>query len=343
MAREKKKKALFLRLASDKMLYLSSGAADCLGERAELYQWGGVTALVSAPDGQYHLCRKSSACKGKNLCCAELVSWLCQKYDCTLGARLTAWVPHAGDGILFFGEARTPEEAQCEFDGRFEKLELLYHKRYGDRVFVEDNCISFTAELRQMLPQRLGLYKAGNSLALLGEENGPYLVEYRGSRKREAIYSAQLANYCRTAFAVSGRSVLLAAKPIPNGLLFGISELELNDAPTHRLDLGTPGDRFVRILKNGALYFSSKATEQLGDSFSLFATENQLALYKDSNGHFHLHRTGYQNLVHSATLRKKLIQLYPNCQRLYLVEAGDLFTLSPSPNGDETSDAKIYE
>lgn len=333
MAREKKKKELFLRLASDKILYLSSGAADCLGERAELYHWGSVTALVSAPDGQYHLCRKSAACKGKNLCCAELVSWLCRKYNCVLGARLNAWIPHAGDGVLFFGEAHTNGEAQCEFDDRFKKLELLYHKRYGDRVFIEDNCISFTAELRQLLPQRLGLYRVGNSLALLGEEDGPYRVENRGTRKREAIYSSQLANYCRTTFSDGGRSVLLVAKPIPNGLLFSTSEADLNDAPPHRLDLGTPGDRFVRILKNGALYFSSKATEHLGSSFSLLITENQLALRKDSDGPFHLQRTGYQNLVHSASLRKSLAKLYPDCQRLYLVEAGDLLALSPFPDG----------
>lgn len=343
MAREKKKKALFLRLASDKMLYLSSGAANCLGTRAELYQWGGITALVSAADGQYHLCRKSSACKGKNLCCAELVSWLCQKYSCTLGARLTAWVPHAGDGVLFFGEPRTAEEAQCEFDGRFKKLELLYHKRYGGRVFIEDNCISFTAELRQLLPQQLGLYKMGASLALLGEEDGPYQVEYRGSRKREAIYSAQLANYCRAVFSDGGRSVLLAARPIYNGLVFGASEANLNDAPAYRLDLGTPGDRFVRVLKNGALYFSSKATELLGSSFSLSLYENQLALRRDKDGPFHLHRTGYQNLVHSASLRKKLTQLYPKCQRLYLVEAGELLTLSPSPDGSEAPSSKEYK
>lgn len=343
MAREKKKKALFLRLASDKMLYLSSGAAGCLGARAELYHWGGVTALVSAPDGQYHLCRKSSACKGKNLCCAELISWLRQKYGCTLGARLTAWVPRTGDGVLFFGEAHTTEEAQCQFDDRFEKLELLYHKRYGDRVFIEDNCISFTAELRQLLPQRLGLYKAGKALALLGEEDGPYWVESRGSRKQEAIYSAQLANYCRATFSAGGRSVLLAARPIHNGLLFGVSESDLNDTSAHRLDLGTPGDRFVRVLKNGALYFSSKATELLGRSFSLSLYENQLALRRDKDGPFHLHRTGYQNLVHSASLRKTLAQLYPNCQRLYLVEAGELFTLSPSPDSSETLSTKIYE
>lgn len=334
MAREKKKKELFLRIASDKMLYLSSGAADCLGARAELYQWGGVTALVSASDGQYHLCRKSSACKGKNLCCTELVSWLCRKYNCLLGARLTAWVSHAGDGVLFFGEARTAEEAQCEFDDRFEKLELLYHKRYGDRVFIEDNCISFTAELRQLLPPRLGLYKMGSSLALLGEEDGPYGVEYRGSRKREAIYSAQLSNYCRANFKSGGRSVLLAARPVNNGLIFSASEADLNDAPAHRLDLGTPGDRFMRILKNGALYFSAKASEQLGSSFSLFITENQLALRKDSSGPFHLHRTGYQNLVHSASLRKRLIKFYPDCQRLYLVEIGDLLAISPNPDDE---------
>lgn len=318
-----------MRLVSDKMLYLSSGAAECLGARVELFGRDGVTALVSAPEGQYHLCRKSDSCKGKNLCCAELTEWLCNKYKLSIGEKISAWTPLDGDGILFFGEGLTTEESRYGFDERFKPVELSYHKRYGHRVFIEDNCISFTAELRQQLPQRLALYHAGEALALVGENDGPYRVEYRGNRKREAIYSAQLANYCKAKFGGEGRSILLSARPIEKGLIFGASEYELSDRPMQRLDLGAPENCFVRPLKNGALYLSSEAVEQLGECFSLYTSGNFLAFHGDSNGPLCIRRTGYQNLLHSASVRRLVTNTYPNSKRLYLIPMEDLMVLSP--------------
>ena len=327
-------KEQFLRLVNEKMLYLSSAAAGQVGERADLYEWGNVMALVGNPHGTYHLSPKSAGCRGKNLCASELVGYLEEKYGLHTGARLTVWSAPEEDGpVAFFAAEVTSREADCRFDRRFQKVELTYRKRYGDWVFVEDNCVSFTADIRVRLPRRLALRGKGEILALCGDPEGPYLLEYRNGRKGGAIYSSQLAEYCKERFQARGRSVLLNAAALPDGVCFADGEEALAGV-THAarlplLDLGDPGDRFLCLMRKGSLYLSAHALRSLGERFSLYEGEGKLALRKEPDGAFQIRRTGYQNLVHSKPLKERVEQCYPDTGKLYLLEREDLLVLCP--------------
>lgn len=338
MGRSVKGREQFLRLVSEKMLYLSSGAAETLGDRAELYESGDVLALVGEPHGTYHLGRKSSGCKGRNLCVSELAGYLMEKYGVETGARLPVWQGAEETGpVIFFG--RPGGGAPQRLDESFHKLELSYRKRYGDWVFVEDNCVSFTAELRALLPRRLSLYEAGRALALKGDRTGSYSLELRSGRKGEAIYAGQLAEFLRRRFSGQGRGLLLCARALGDGVCFAAAEEDLwtaeEEAGARLLDLGVPGDCFLRLTRKGSLYFSSKAAERVGERFRLLAAGDLLALQRGGEGDFQIRRTGYQSLVHSAALRAEIAELYPGAEKLYLAARGDMFLLSRRPEGPE--------
>lgn len=333
-------KEAFLRVVSEKMVYLSAAAAVRLGSRAELYERGGVTALAGDPAGTYHLGAKSEKCGGRNLCSAELVRYLWEKHGVAPGGKLTAWSPEGEAGaVIFLAAGVTREEARWPFDGRFRRVELVYHRRYGSWVFVEDNCVSFTGDLRRALPERLALRGAGRTLALAWAADGPYRLEERSGRKGRAVYSGQLAEYLRTRFGGDGRSVLLFAKAVEGGVCFSDAEEALaglgkaEDLPG--LDLGDPGDRFLYLLDKGSVYFSSHALRRLGTRFSVYASGETLALRGEPE------KGGLEargSRVHSKALKEEVERRYPGARKLYLMECGDWMVLRPTPETGEAGE-----
>lgn len=322
----------YIRLASAKMLYLSSACADSVGKRCELYQCGDVMALVSDPLGHYHLCRKSAQCRGLNLCSEELVNYLIEKYGVQVNSRLTAWTGVEGErAALFFAAKVSKHEAGVSFGENFKRVELTYRKRYGQWVFVEDKCISFTAEIRAMLPGRLTLRGDGTRLALVGDPSGEFALSEEG-RKGACILSAALAHYCRREFGGSGRSVLFHARAVRGGICFALREEELlpEDGvcamPLIRLNVAP--DYFLTMHGKNQMYVSAQSGQALGKATNLYRAGNWLAFRSESGGgELNILSCGYQRSICSVRLTEAVKGLYPGARKLFLYRQGPFWVL----------------
>lgn len=341
----KKERLQYLRVVNSRMLYLSSGCAERIGMRADLYECGDVMALVGDPMGQFHLSPKSSYCSGVNLCAMELVHYLCKKYGVEAGGKLSVWSPlDETEQVVFITGPTAVRAAEQRFDKRFQKLELGYQKRYGDWVFVEDNCVSFSAGIRDGLSKRMNLHRSGDVLALLEDPEGYYMMQCRGGRKNRAIYSSLLAEYCRKEFGNNGRSVLFHARPINGGVGFSLQEEVLLREDIGRLpvyDLGLPRDRFLCFtVKN--LYLSAQAFKLLGERFSLYESGEWLALRAETDGMFCIRHMGYQNVVYSKGLEQAIKRRYPEAKKLYFQEQEAFLVLTPQQERTEVPPARDF-
>lgn len=327
MARTRKPKKQYIRIVNSKLLYVSSGASATIGARLDVYECGQVMALIGHSLGEFHAGYKSTNCQGKNICSSELAQYLCQKYQVEPGARLPAWEDPKTEDVLFFGISEPDDKNRYSMD-RFTKLELVYHKRFGEWVYIEDNALFFTAAVRAQLPRRLSLYEGTNSLALISDAAGPYVIEYR-ERKGAAIYCRQLVDYCKAKFGDIGRSMLLHALPLENGVRFAMQEdrLHIYDQLQKR-DLGDSEDCFITLIRGRSVYISKKALRILGTNINLYSGGQYLALKGEPYGSLVIRRNGYQHLLHSLFLKQTIEQHYPGAAKLYGHEHGDLLVLT---------------
>lgn len=323
----------FVRL-KEKTIYLSSGAGQAMGSRIDLYEKGDVVALVRNERGAYHLSDKSENCKGKVLCSREISSYLKEKFNVDNGASLTAWIPPEGDGsTIFFSKNISQDAAQDGFDDAFCRIDLEYRKRFGEWVYVEDNCISFTKGLREALGARVGLHGDERVAALVNDPAGRYQLEIRKGRKQRAVYASELAAYLKGRFGNSARGTLLHARKAAFGILFADSEDALELPATYippALDLGGPKDLFVNVSINKGVYISARAAQLLGGSCSLYRSGDFLALAGE--GELKISRGVYSNIVFSKALHDMLKTRYGDAGRLYLQPHGSLLVLMHTPS-----------
>lgn len=294
-------------------LYISAAAGVRLGERADLYEYGRVLALVNAPEGRLRVRDKDGFGTTKTIHAQALGDYLAERFPDAEERRLPAWYDEAYDALLF-----GPEE--CEdvlFDGRFRALELSEISRES---FVPSGA---GLKVTHRFPARSRVLVKDGILAFFKQEDGPVTVERREGayllRKPEVVEFARRNWEGRQLYSRRLGEATLVAAGVESlahlADLAGFTALSLAGRPALELTR----ERAIRL---------TGAAELFPGRFSVYACGSLLALQPDGAGELEVEwREDGAGHVHAPRLYQQLMLRYPGSERLELLPYGDLLLL----------------
>lgn len=335
-----KKRQLFLVLNKNgKLIRFNTGASEPLisWSSVNVLEKGDVLALCGDTRGTYHLASENGR-QRVCLCNQALVDYICKKFNCARGAKLSAWMGEE-DNVLYFGGMQSAKASVYKLDNGYLPVIVDYNKRVGDWAYIHDNWIEFSKEIRTCLPQKISAFRCEAGIVLLDAPDGPLKPEPRREKGNKMLVSKELASYLRSFCGIEGRGksrgLRMRAAVISGGIILGKTEEDLI-APDllnlEQLNLDSKSC-YLTMGKRGGIYVSSKFKKQMGDTakLSVWRSKEFLALKPDPNGDINIRSSGYCSQIFSVSLEKLLRTMWPAAKKLYLIGHKNYWVVEEMP------------
>lgn len=334
MARNTRKGVVSVRLnRNGKTLSFSTKASAPLAgyTDVDIFESIDVVAVRGTYRGSYHISKEEGRPR-KALSNAQLVTYLCEKFGCSLGSSLPAWISVEED-MLFFGRAQ--HTGSGFLDESFTPLEVEYNRRAGDWAYVHDNWIEFTRDVRDALPERMTACHCGRVILLLGDPEGTLSLTLRRQSGNRMLVSHALADSLRSIYGGKEKGMRLRAALVPGGVALADSQEELaavNMTRPARLVLDESQHRFMTLGQKGTIYLSASAREGLvrNGRVDVYEACGYLALRPADDGAVKVTESGYGCYLYSRELSRAITAQWPGSKRLYLLRHEGLWVLWPS-------------
>lgn len=211
----KARRELYIRVMTDRILYISAGVGEQIGDDVDVYERCGVLALVGTPKGRYHSVRKSKRTTARNLVSQGLVEYLSERLGCEVGDRLCAWTLEDEEApVVYAGREAGPDRFS---DGGFSPVEVHCRRRVQGRVLKVGNRLLLPGHCFASRPERLTAYRPSDGgIALLEEREGVLPTEQKKNKRYVTVNSRQLVELCEEQF---GKASLIRAITVEGGVM----------------------------------------------------------------------------------------------------------------------------
>lgn len=300
-------------------LLLSAAAGGQLPAWVDVYEYGSLMALVSAPEGALHVINNSSRCTRKDISCQSLYGYLMDKYNMSEGGRLSAW--YDGEGCLLFGRPETTDEIQRGFHAGFQKVTLPIKQFEMCTVFIDHGVLMVSSVAAKYLPKRVSLYERGAVLCLAQDPEGE--LESQGySHGARGIASRELTQYVREKF--HSQTIRLVGRICQDQFYFSekLPEKDQDFTQFQFRPCAMSGPQiWVTMMRNGALHISALASRGLMDWCDVREYGDVLAIVPDDLGK-HILLSRKQNQSGTTICKKALCR---NIQKKFSCPEGMRF------------------